>query len=404
MNSRRATLVSLGLNVALLATWAWFFSRPAPPTLPSPARSTPPPPASPSALPPEPAELTPPAPHLPPATPPQWSELASTNFFLYRDRLRNAGCPERTLRVILETEIAAHFAQQRRPFVDAFQPRFWSSLVNRSDDAFESIEQEFRPLQEAQKQLIDDVLGHAKPDPAAEAMDRRRGFEERYAWVPTERRSQLVELEEQLWQQEQALQTEIAERPDPRWTPADHARRLQLREAYQQQQRESLGEWAPELELRQSSAAPWPHNLVGFELTEPEWRAVTQALRDSDSNPQDPGRLGVEIEARLGPDRYAEYRLASDGDYQSTRRVTRRLGLSDDAARQALEIQRAAQAAAVQLRDLVAPDADRHRHALEDLAAEAARALRSTLGDRGWSTYQEYAGEWLKDLNPAPSE
>ncbi|MCZ7635129.1 MAG: hypothetical protein M5U12_03160 [Verrucomicrobia bacterium] len=399
MNSRRTTLLSLGLNVALLAAWVWLPTRPTPRTLPSPTGSVLPSEATPSALPSETADPTPDAPASPPDAPFHWSELASTNFCLYRDRLREAGCPERTLRVILETEIAAHFAQRRRPFVEAFQPRFWSALASPSPNAFESIEEEFRPLKVAQQQLIDEVLGNARPDPAAEASDRRRGFEERFEWAPPELRPRLVELEEQLWQQEQALQQEIAQRPDPRWTPADHARRQELRETHQRQQREWLGDWAGEFELRQSNAAQWTQNLVGFEVTEAEWRAVTQALRSSGANPHDPARLGAEIQAALGPDRHAEYLEASDGDYQQTRRVTRRLGLSDDTAREAREIQRAAQAAAVQLRGLISLDADRQRQALAEVATEAARALHATLGDRGWSAYREYAGAWLKDLN-----
>ena len=402
MNSRRTTFLSLGLNVALLAAWGWLLIRPAARTIPAPTSSAAPSAATPSPLASATADPTAPSPVSPPNAPFHWSELASTNFFLYRDRLRAAGCPEPTLRVILETEIAAHFAEQRRPFVAALQPRFWTSLASPSGDAFEAIEQEFRPLKEAQQQLIDEVLGNARPDLAAESSDRRRGFEERFEWVPAELRPRLVELEEQLWQQEQALQEEIAQRPDSRWTPADHARRQALHETRQRQQREQLGEWAGEFELRQSNAAQWTQNLVGFEVTETEWRAVAQALKSAGANPHDSARLGAEIQAALGSDRHAEYLQASDGDYQQTRRVARRLGLSDDAAREAREIQRAAQDAAVQIQGLVSLDTDRQRHALAEVAAEAARALHATLGDSGWSAYREYAGEWLKNLNLAP--
>lgn len=402
MNSRRTTLLSLGLNVAQLAAWGWLLTQPAPRTIPSPTSSVAPSAATPSPFASATADPTPLPPVPPPDVPFHWSEFASTNFFLYRDRLRAAGCPEPTLRVILESEIAAHFAEQRRPSVAALQPRFWASLASPSDDAFESIEQEFRPFKEAQQQLIDEVLGNARPAPATESLDRRRGFEARFAWAPAELGPRLADLEEQLWQQEQALQEEIAQRPDSRWTPADHARRQALRETHQRQQREQLGEWAGEFELRQSNAAQWTQNLVGFEVTEAEWRAVAQALKNAGANPHDSARLGAEIQAALGPDRHAQYLQASDGEYQQTRRVTRRLGLSDATAQEAREIQRAAQAAAAQLRGQISLDADRQHHALAEVAAEAARALHATLGDRGWSAYREYAGAWLMHLNPAP--
>ncbi|MBE7501409.1 MAG: hypothetical protein HS113_14105 [Verrucomicrobiales bacterium] len=402
MNSRQTTLLSLGLNVALLAAWGWLLTRPAARTIPAPTTSAAPSPATPSPFASATADPTPPPPVPLPDVPFHWSELASTNFFLYRDRLRAAGCPEPTLRVILESEIAAHFAERRRPFVAALQPRFWTALSSPSDDAFESIEQEFSPLKEAQQRLIDEVLSNARPDRAAESSDRRRGFEQRFEWAPPELRPRLVELEERLWQQEQALQAEVAQRPDPHWTPADHARRLELHETHQREQREWLGVWAGEFELRQSNAAQWTQNLVGFEVTEAEWRTVAQTLKSTDANPHDPAQLADTIQATLGPDRHAEYLQASDGDYQQTRRVTRRLGLSDDTAQEAREIQRAAQAAAAQLRGQISLDADRQHHALAEVAAEAARALHATLGDRGWSVYREYAGAWLKDLTPAP--
>ena len=80
--------------------------------------------------------------------------------------------------------------------------------------------------------------------------------------------------------------------------------------------------------------------------------------------------------------------------------MTQRLGLSDEVATQAREIQRAAEAAAEQLRANAGLDEAARQATLREIQAEAVRSLRGALGDRGLDPYQEYAGDWLKQLAP----
>jgi hypothetical protein len=107
------------------------------------------------------------------------------------------------------------------------------------------------------------------------------------------------------------------------------------------------------------------------------------------------------LQTALGPERYAEYERASSGAFQQTRRVTRRLGLADETAVQAWEIERAASTAAGELRANAGLDEDRRRNALGEVNLEALRSLRQVLGDEGLRVYREYAGGWLGSLAPA---
>jgi hypothetical protein len=101
------------------------------------------------------------------------------------------------------------------------------------------------------------------------------------------------------------------------------------------------------------------------------------------------------VQAALGPERYAEYQRAADQDFRQTRDVTQRLGLADDVAIQAWEIQRSARVAADELRAGVGLDDARRHAALDQIHAEAQRALEAALGEQGYGTYMNHAGAWL---------
>jgi hypothetical protein len=425
MKHRLRLLLSLSLNAGLAVTLWFVWTWPKPVALPAlPARTLRLADASVATNPP----LTPPVATEAAATL-RWSDLASTNFFAYRDRLRAVGCPEKTVRDLLESEINDWYLQRRQPLVDSVQARFWDIVARGGQDAFESIEDQFQAMQKERSELIAAVLGADKPDPAAEEASRRESFAERYEWAPPELRPQLVELDERLWQEGHALQTEVAGRENQEWTQLDHARRKQLHAEHEAARRELLGDLAGEFDLRNSPQGSWARGLGGFEPTETEWRAVTTAtaalqatLSQLGSNPPagtddaasaarqrwDMARARAmaayeaQVQATLGSERLAEYKRAEDDSYKQARRVTQRLGLSDATAAQAWEVQRAAQAAAEQLRANASLDEAARQTALQEVQAEALRSLRGTLGERGLEPYQEYAGDWLKALAPGP--
>jgi hypothetical protein len=242
--------------------------------------------------------------------------------------------------------------------------------------------------------------------------DAREEWAREYGWLPDTQQAQLTTLESERWRQLRALESEIGERP---WTAEEQARRRGIDHRFNEARREVLGEHLSEFELRHANEGRWAENLGGFEVTEVEWRAVVEGLRElrGQSKPGDRGadarsqreaeqeaetaRTAM-LQARLGPERYAEYERASDAAFQQTRRVTRRLGVSDAAAIEAWEIQRAASAAAATLRADTAIAEERRRAALAEMNAEALGALRQVLGDEGLRAYRRHAGEWLGPL------
>lgn len=253
--------------------------------------------------------------------------------------------------------------------------------------------------------------------------------------MPEDVQARLFELEEKHRESVRILEDEIQARTDMRWTAEDHERHERFRVELERDRQAALGEWADEFNLRRSRRAQWASRLVGFEPTEDEWRAVTQAGIDLDAQLQQTGsteagpqfdlvmmeRYGIApksspgdvraiadaraqyesaVRAALGPERYAEYQRAADQDFRQTWNVTRRLGLPDDVAFQAWEIQQSARVAADQLRAGAGLDDARRRAALERIHAEARSALQAALGERGYGTYMNYAGTWLGQLIP----
>lgn len=351
-----------------------------------------------------------------PVLPFHWSQIASTNFALYRDQLRALGCPEATVRDIIESEVNAWFAQRRRPITDAVQRRFWDAIAAAGKDSFDSFKDAFRALHDERRELLDRILGKPARQDAVELADSRADWAREYAWLPPAEQARVFALEEEHWRKIRALETEIGDRE---WTAEDRARRQELDQAFQAARHDALGDQRAEFERRNSREGQWASGLRGFEATEAEWRAVTEALKMMANPPKpqagssQPGNPGTEappetaeqtrrraLETALGSERYAEYERANDGSYQQTRKVTRRLGLTDESAAEAWEIQRAATAAAESLRGNSSLEDGPRQAALTEVNAEALRSLRQVLGDQGLGVYRKYAGDWLGTLAP----
>ena len=370
MKSRVVLWCSMGLNAALAGVLWMLWTWPRPVELPSRLVRVTAAPANAPVPDPNPPAPTPSAP--PPDVPFHWSQIASTDFARYRDELRAVGCPEQTVREIIESEINAWFAQRRRPILDALQPRFWESVGRGGKDAFESFDDALDALRDERRDLLAEVLGERPRTDDVELADSRAEWARDHAWLPAAEQEKLVGLEERRWRQIRALEVEIGERE---WTSADHTRRREIDEAFAKARREALGEHLGDFEARQSAEGRWVESLAGFETTEAEWRTVTEALRAQEAQRKadqpasqagtagaarqrnDPAEALAQREAAeaarksvlqttLGPERYAEYERASSGAFQQTRRVTRRLGLADETAVQAWDIERAASAAA----------------------------------------------------------
>jgi hypothetical protein len=415
MKTRLVIGLSLALNVALAAA----IFRPAK-TPPGPARAPTAATTVPDVIPP-----SPPVDDSPPAGLPfHWSRVASENLKMYRDNLRAIGCPELTVREIIRAVINERFGTRRRDLLAPLEDRYWDmvrreELVRRQAIPQAEWGRALTALAAERQRLIAEVLGRDALAAEAGQQTRRAALELRRSWLPPEKRERLIELEEK--HQQQLVEWAATLGLQPYGIPtAEEGNRLQeWQQEFDESEKQLLTpEELAELQLRESDAADWAGNLPGFDPSEDEWRAMTKLrseLDEGQSQPDGPELTEAERTARqsglqshfdqtlketLGPDRFAQYELANNGEYQGVRNVTQRYGLPDSVAAAAFDIQQTALARARQVSEAPDLSPEARQTTLTAIQQETERALSETLNPRAFSSYQEYCGDWLKDLAP----
>jgi len=366
-----------------------------------------------------------------------WAQLVSLDFKVYRDRLRAIGCPEATVRDIIIAEINEQFRPKRAAIVAAAQSRYWE-IAAKGKKAFEEVEASLDKVDEEHQALIEEVLGKDAEDEPADRERQMRSRDHRYAWLPAEKRSSLIDLELEYQKRTQAIWEEVGKRPNTEPQAQDQEKIKALEDEFAAARKRLMSsEEFSEFRLRDSPAGNWARNLPGFEPTETEWRAVAQlkleyeekALPNApemdeafarryglpipdgsqadapvDLRRQMEAELNAAMKSTLGAERFIEYQLAANPDYQQTKRIVDRYELPESLAKQAYELQRTAAAHA----EAVGADENLTEEArlsvLAALRKETERALATTLGPKVFSTYQEYHGDWLKHLDQTPKK
>jgi hypothetical protein len=407
--------LSLAVNVLLVIGLFTIPNRPTTQTMPSSAVS----PSSPTA---EAVVVSLPQPPVSFDGPFHWSQIACDDLIRYRDNLRRIDCPELTVREIMLAEINERFLPRRRALLASLQDRFWNpeiilELADRKSSPRSESQRPLAELNAERQRLIDKTLG---PDRTVAEIDRialRDNFQRDHAWLPRAKSQVLFAIDEEHRQRLEQWNQSISQRPDGILTDADQARRQAIDQSFDTARKRVLtADEINELQLRESSAAGWAADIPGFEATESEWRAVVGAqLTNTDTVPG-AGDLNLTPEERaarqdaadrqlkqtirdvLGPDRFAQYELASDGAYQGIHNITERYGLSNEVALEALEAQRAAENQAAQVRNNPDFSNDQRQAGLAAISRETERTLLQTLGPQVFSTYKEYNGDWLTHL------
>jgi hypothetical protein len=405
---------SLLLN-AILAAAIILSLRKTPPVAQAPVAAAP---AS-SMISPSPPVTTPPSPGLPF----QWSQIASPDLKISRDNLRAIGCPELTVREIIRAVINENFRTRRRDILASFQDHYWDivlrgELVRRQWLPRTEWGQALESLKAERQELIADVLGRDSLITEAERQTQRTELEQRRSWLSPEKREKLIELEEQHQQRLVEWAETLGLRVNGMPTQEDEDRLENWQQEFEESETQLLTpEELAELQLRESDVANWAASLPGFNPTEDEWRSLTQ-LRSQFEAPQnapagpdltDEQRAAQQDEVQsnfvnsvqeaLGSDRFAQYQLANDDQYQALRNVAQRYGLPDSVAAQGLNVQQTAQAAANQVRANSNLSPEDQQAALNAIQQETEQTLSQILGVKVLSTYKEYGGDWLTGLS-----
>jgi hypothetical protein len=403
---------SLLLN-AILAAAIVLSLKPSPPA-PSPVAPSP----GSSLMP-----VSPPAENSPsPGLPFQWSQMASEDLKRYRDNLRAIGCPELTVREIIRAVINEDFRTRRRDLLASLQGHYWNrvlrgELIRRQWLPQTDWGQALTSLAGERDQQIADVLGSDALTTEAGREAQPADGEQKFAWLSPEKRARMIELQKKYQQQLADWAAGLGSRAAGPPTPEDEAARQKLQQNFEAAERQLLTpQELAELHLRESNEANWAASLPGFNPTEDEWRSLTQLrsqFEASQGAPADPDltdaqwaaqQTGLQsnfvnsVQAALDPERFAQYQLANNDQYQALHNVTQRYGLPDNVVAQGLNVQQTAQAAADQVRADSNLSQEARQAALNAIQQETEQNLGQILGAKVLSTYKEYGGDWITGL------
>jgi hypothetical protein len=347
-----------------------------------------------------------------------WRALESTNYVQYIENLRGFGCPEETIRDIIITDVAKLYARRRAELRAQLQPRqYWQPSDPLGGLAgSRQLRQLLRALDKEQRALIRDLLGvDLRTEMARYSGDGKEG-ERDYGFLPPDKQDRVRLLAEQFAEMEE----DVHARTGGLLLDEDVE---ELKDIQRQHRAELAAALAPEeleeYELRHSGTADnLRATLGGFEPTEEEFRKMFRLQRTFDlefergfderndadqvvkalAQPDAQTALNEEMRKLLGPQRFAEYQRAQDGDYQALVQLSERLEMPLDLANRVYNMKQAAEAYKFRAESSPNLTDEQRAQAVAALARETERSVAGVLGETAFRAYQQHGGDWLSNL------
>ncbi len=416
MNSRNLLLVSILLNVGLLAGFAWHINRTLTTVEAKPAYAT-----APATAPAGPSKrgsgtATEPAPMPAPASGDvfNWRKVESEDYKKYIANLRAIGCPEETIKDIIIADVnklyAPKLAALNRP---ATEYKYWEPQRNYGAVMDKDKQRQTREIAKEKKALLQELLG---VDPEEEARKLYGGmdyYERMSGFLPKEKRDSVRELVQKFSELEQ----DIYRKSDGRVDSEDAKELLKIRNDRRAELAKLLTpQELLEYELRNSqTASQMRYDLTAFEPNEEEFRKIFKARTEFDSEfgPNYGGtqdaeqmkkrteaqrKLDEALKAELGDERYAEYKQGSDYAYRELARIATRYELPKETAKKVWAVKTAAEEQANKLRQDESLSPEQRQAAAKAIQAETEKAVTEMLGDRGYKSYVNSGGYWLRNI------
>jgi hypothetical protein len=347
-----------------------------------------------------------------------WRMLESTNYFAYAQNLRNFGCPEETVRDIILTDVVKFYGERRRELrAKATPPEFWRATPNANGVPAESAElsRQLAELDKEENQLLQELLGVDRDTELARYLGPAEDAGPIVSFLPEAKRGGVLDLQSKY----AALEETVYERANGLLLDSD---REALRQLKKQREAELAQLLTPEellaYQLYNSDTANSLRNqLSGFSATQEEFVRIFQLQKGFDDQfgqafdltdptamtlraraEQDAARaLEEELKRTLGPQRYAEYQRAQDGDYRALLQITERYQLAPEVANNVYAMKAAAERQKLQVESSPNLTDVQRAQALAKLAQETERGVASALGTH-YRDYQTGPGQWLNNL------
>lgn len=342
----------------------------------------------------------------------RWADVESADYLELADNLIRIGCPKQTVRDIVLGRIHDDHGRRVWDLMRPLQAEIWKVAANglelRGWKAAEDLEPAIGKIQAEREAVVDLVLerlGEAPEIPVLPDLERWRFLApdefKMVKGVFTHYRQLADEFEQRrIITEDEAIRAEIADQIEQ----LDRDRTAKLKTL--------LGpeKWAEYLD-RNRLQSRWAEDIEGTGLAPEAIREIAaareQAVKDALAKlPPDAGRRARAragenaVESAMGqltPEQRTAVERGRDHDYQTWRRITRRLNLPAAVADRTWEIKQIAAEQARALRENDKLDAEQRRLAQAALQLQTTRELSDLYGT-GWETYLEYGSDWMTRL------
>jgi hypothetical protein len=330
-----------------------------------------------------------------------WQQVESDDYKTFIANLRSIGCPEETIRDIVIADVNKLFAARERALSGADDWKYWQANNRLPAKISNEREAQLVALHEQKRAVIRTLLGIELDDETAEHDANKISHLD---FLSAQKQAQILAIQNRFNEAQQRIYAD-AERHGVDWK--------QLKAAFDQRESELAqvlsGDELREYQLRKDETADnLRRNLVGFEPTETEFQSLFQLLKAHqdkfsyadpadaslpEQKAKDAAVVDEQIKSLLGDTRYAEYKRASDSQYQELYGLTQQFDLPTDTAAAIFDRHQRMQKELSQYSTL-SPDQQQQRVTL--LQGEMDSMLREKLGDKAYMLLRERGIEhWL---------
>ena len=345
-----------------------------------------------------------------------WRQLESTDYKQYMTNLRAIGCPEDTIRDIIRADVGKLYASRLQTLntpATAKDSKSWQKDPNAADnEEVQKRNKDRQALVKEQQDLLSELLG-IEPEKEQKKPARSTDYyDTRYSFLPEEKRQAFRELTQKYSELEQSVYRNARDVI----LPQDEAELRRIRDLKKADLAQLLTPQEMEdVSLRDSqTATQMRHELGDFNMSEQDFREIFRIRqgfdeefnRNADPDDKEFGKrreqaqkqTDAQIKAVLGDQRYAEYQMYKDYEFQNLNRIAKRLEIPKENVLAVYGLKQTVEAQANQIRsDGKLPYQDR-QDVMKTLRAEAERQATQALGENGYKAYMRQGGYWIRNL------
>ena len=355
-----------------------------------------------------------------------WLDIQSADLKQLVHRLREAGCPDETVKDIVVAEVNRIFAARTRElWPERYeQTEFWKVENNRYNSERQKKNREGwrkeRELQKEKSALLVELLG-VDPEKQQRIED---GYDEFYfnwqerqvSFLPESKREAALKTLDDFQDKQQEMYAANAGIHD-----------AQSRAEQRQLEAEKIDALAAILspselrdyELRQSQTAQQlSSDLRNTTVSREEYEAIFDIKKkygdsiynwsylDKEEQKQageNQKAMKAELATALGPDKFKEYERGTDYYYRQLQSLAKKNDLPAETAGKVFDYKSTAEGTVKQLRENKDMSNEQRQAALQQIRTETETTLKQTLGEKAYKSYIKNGGWWINNIAPQQS-